>query len=782
MRGPKSLFRMLVLVLVMIAALTLFTGCPDLLGGTDNNTEENGDATDGDGDGDATDGDGDATDGDGDATDGDGSDAVTISASGDLAEGGTHEIGGSVTFTATITDANSDTVNFAWTVIGPSGELDVNGAEGSVVLTETTATTSVTLVPLESGDYTVAISIDDDADPEASFSFSAQAADGDGTGTIDEDVFMRSGIESMEELQFGEALAFFDAILQNNPNNVSAAIAYSLIDIGGVITSESVVELARNDVGITEYPSTLQGILDYEAWTDTIDPYGDIFPEVRGQQDYNGDGTIDVDERFLQGVRNLGASSLADNGVVDAFAGGLISRVGDAITRLDAIDASGGFDITYRMVYETEAEALADGWPKDGEGNAAAITIGAAELDLLVAQAQIMMMFNHLARVMDLSYPWTTYLEDRDGNIRLIFDESTVEVGDYLYDFPALGVLESNTFLALRDNAEESLSAAGEAFGDAVSRMSSAVSDIADRSGDFFLNTDELPVEFWDEVGATGSEEETFLDNVAATLSVLDDKVQDSLANNSTIYFPNPDDYADPNAFAEEFKTEGNWPSNAASAVVGVNFGEIFGEPEGAISSVLELQSETREPVYYVYEDQTAVEDKVSVVFFDTDTSTYSGGYTNRAEAESAAETASFKEASGDFDAEIAYFIKIPDATLSAITPANSLDQADLQDFNVSANVIENEIFTESGPEERWEFDGHYFFAKFEGESNERVSVYIQVPNFYVGHSKTAKGETFEGTSSPLQPDSETDQTEQYTSVGDFWWAVLVDIGVISQK
>lgn len=697
--------------------------------------------------------------------------SASIAASGDLADGGTFTIGGEVatiTLTATIGDEDDDLVRYAWTITRPDGET-VDATQGELSLTNGSGEVTLEITPATVGSYTIGITVEDEVETaEATFTFSAE-------GTLsDLDLLMRSAVDKMEQQNFGGALADFDTILQVDSSYVPAVLGYTLLDVAGILTSREVISLAKDSVGIVEYPSTLSGVLNYDSWTEAVGTAGEVFPAIRNQQDYNGDGTIDVDERFLQAVRNLGASSLASNGVVDAFADGLLSRLTQAVTRLEQVDTESGFDITYNMVYETEQEASTEGWPAAADGSLETITIGAAEINLVISQIQLMLMFNNLAQVIDLSLPWDRYLEDSDGNIRLIFDDTELQVGDSLYNFPALGVLEETNFLELREGATDSLSAAADAFGASVSTMSDALSDVASRGGDFYFGTDDVDDQAWTDFGVTDpNDRDTFLDNAAATLSILDTKIQDSLENGTLVYLPDTQEYPNANGFFAQYNSEANWPTSATEAVTAVNFGAIFNDAARGLSSIFELQSGTREPVFYVYADQTAVEADVRVTEFDATLGVETGGYETEAAANEVAQTASFTAAPATYNSETAYFIKVIDATLGAA----EVTQAELDQLNADINVYETEIFTTTGAQSRWEFEGHYLYAEQEADG---VAVYIQVPNYYIGHSKVAQGETFEGTDNPISPYA--DPLTAYESLGDFWWAVLVDVGVIPQK
>jgi len=715
--------------------------------------------------------------------------------SGQLSSGGTIDAGTAVTITGTGTDTAEDdeadrgSMDVRISLQGPDGrELD---SDRSTELTGANSlAVSLATTPNVSGTYRVTLTVSDGIESaSASFSFEVVS----NVTVADKDALMARGVSYLEEGYVNDALNDFQTLYEADSNYVPGALAYSLLDMATILTDEEVVSFARDTLGLTDYPTRVADILNFEYWMRSVyDPSSDsfvLFPRVANQTDRDGDGVVDPGERLVQIAENMIAASATNSDLTDLLAGRLGEKLDALQTRVGGISASGGFEITWEMVFQSDAEAIEAGWPTSDElGQVqSSFTIGTAELNMILATGRFIQFLNQWGQAIDLSVNYDYYLFDESDEFRLILNPPDSETGltpSDIYDFPALGPLAEGNFLKSRADAETHLAAAGTAFVTMLETIAGAVEDISSRGEDsqFTVNAGMVEELLSFASDATLTDPAAFLDNVATVFRSLADDVSASVdaGGGTPAYIPVPgeaENGAEPEEYFATFAA--NWPTTTGGVItegiLAFDFGTLFGTSIGGIAGVFELTSATREPVLYKYSNPGSV-----VRLSEEDGATVT-------ELETAAKTASFSNTpmtAAAFNGEVndatnIYFARIPDATLG-MAPG-SLTQADLDQFNIDANVWWDEYYdSELMSYVEYEyFEGHEVFARFDPDDSDKVEMFIRVPAQAVGHLFVEQGTEFTVYDWALDPD---EYTRTFTSLGSFWWGVLTDIDVSSSS
>ncbi len=706
---------------------------------------------------------------------------ISVTASGSsLTSGANVDTGTTVSITGAGSDAAGDDsadggyLQVTLSLVGPNGNnLDTDRV--TELENTNTLSTSFDYTLTVPGAHRVTLTVSDGIESVVE-SFRIEVESNLAAG--DKDALMVRGISYLEAGYVNDALNDFRSLYESDSDYVPGALAYSLVDMATILTDTEVVSFARNTLGLTDYPTRVADILNFEYWMSSVyDPASEsfvLFPSVANQEDLNDDGVVDPGERLTQMVRNMIAAEATNNTAADLFAGKFGEKLDALQTRVGGIDASGGFTITPTMVFRTEAEAELEGWPpaEDESGDLLEITIGTAELNVILATGRLVQFFNQWGQAIDLAVNYDYYLFDDDDKFRIIFDppdsETELTPSD-IYNFPALGPLAENNFLNSRSDAEAHLAAAGDAFVTMLDTVAGAMEDIVSRTADgpFSLSPDMVEPFLEGEV----SDPSAFLDDVATVFRNLADDVTASFnaEGGTPAYLPVPGLTMDgPEEFFSTYAD--SWPTSTTGVntdgILAFDFGILFSTSIGGIAGVFELDSTTREPVLYKYSNPE------SVVGIDDEEATVE-------QLENAAKSAGFTKAAGDWfngavnDATNIYFARVPDATLGMAPGA--LTQADLDEFNIDVNVRLDDYYdSELGYYVEYEyFRGHDVFARFDPVENTKVEMFIRVPAVLAGHLATPKDTEFTVYEYALYPDEDTNT---FTSLGSFWWGILTDI------
>jgi len=84
-------------------------------------------------------------------------------------------------------------------------------------------------------------------------------------------------IASLEDGNFDQALSDFSAAVLSDPTNGQALLGYALMEVMSITIDPDVVSLARNNLGIAAYPSTMNDLIDgtWIVCTDYQDSYNE---------------------------------------------------------------------------------------------------------------------------------------------------------------------------------------------------------------------------------------------------------------------------------------------------------------------------------------------------------------------------------------------------------------------------------------------------------------------------------------------------------------------------
>lgn len=525
-----------------------------------------------------------------------------------------------------------------------------NGFVGDYLQTEGTPETLTTYAAAQTGTYYIGVYgwIDDWAghDGSSDFSISVAASASDVTrptpGSPAPDTvawFVDEAITALENQDYTGALnSFTDALLvpdaESEPEYGLAFAGYNAIQLMLGLVDPAIVSIARNNLGMVDYPTDINELLSGEWVQEFVSSggYSGFFPYIVGQNDVDGDGFVDEYDRVFALAEYFVNHNEGFAQLVNPALNVLEGRVDSALQQIRSMAPDQIFQATWEMVYDDLDEIVsyfdfASGsadysWPVDNHGNPIDIVFGKAELQLLGAAGEMLKSYIHQAQVYDLALTqtllqeyWATY-NPQTGTA---------------YDTPPSfsGGSPFNTgFLSAGDDWLNQLQASEDAFIAALQDVEEALFDIKGGRPSvpeplLLSPRSTVPdvVDMWSfiEGGMNLAVEEVLW------------RIEDSVLNGSTMYFPlnlltgmaEPDDYR-----------FGNWPTEfdiQTDPTIGMNFGRFFSAP---FSGLLELDT-NGEPVWYE--------------------STGSPGF---------AELASLLDPSA-----VTTFVKVPDITLGGLVP-----------------------------------------------------------------------------------------------------------------
>lgn len=466
---------------------------------------------------------------------------------------------------------------------------------------------------------------------------------------------VKSAIESMKSGDYETALSDFSKATTLDPANGQAVIGYSTLNIASVITDSTLVSTMKNNIGLTNYPSTIGAVIDPNTWmTESTDTSGNPITlpamAVSGQTDYNEDGVISFSEWGMSLASYVATHNTGFDFIPQTLNTALGSRVDAAISAIkQSVSDSMSFTITWDMIYSTKPDSSQ--WPYDANGNPLPFVIGKAELLSLAAYLEEVRADLHLAMVYSLSLPlsqyWTDFGPGSDGTTN-----------------PTAKPF--STLLQLNSDASSQLQQAKTNFSAALSDMITAANGfISDRPG-YSLSSDSSTTIF------TGSGFSDFIRGVKIAKKAAEE-VAGSIANNTMAIFPITD--------YSTFNPDTDWPTTVSpGSSFGFNYGVAFSTPLALVSTtgLFELAS-TGDPQFYSLDSSTGTFSQI------TPSTVINGGSTNFTYSK---------------DSTVA-FLKVTDSTFGGIISSNSYPTDDQS--SVSGYELTDLQYTDANGNNFWD-------------------------------------------------------------------------------
>ncbi len=510
-------------------------------------------------------------------------------------------------------DDDGDTLTIQWAIVG--WPEDLNRAP---TLSGTT-TSTVSFTPQMAGVYTLSVAVSDGIAYPVSLVIEIDVDEAT-LPTLTESQLNAAWESLLTKLQYraydddGNFLsvpempdvdaAYTQAanVLLTNPDDARFALAFALIDIAGMVTDPLVGEFAREVAGISNYPTSLGGLV-----ATSIDAtISGEFPSVRveGSVDQNGNGKTDSDE-VLRAIRARLKANLFLNDVSERVATLLNDRAETITTLVESLPEDAQVSFDYGILAATESDAIGFGWPfgedtdDDGfvDANPAPVVIGKAEMQVMAAQLEMLAAFANLATVYD-------YTLGRDYIASLVdaLTDNSDAGGPPTSDPLAEG------FGSLRAEATANLTEAKDAMVRFTDLVEAAASTVAARDGsDFTVDAQTLLfADEWD----------SGIEPALLFTSILASKMRDSIED-STVALNVPVPY---NVTAEEYfstySDEANWPTTGPTwdteggtsylpSVISGFPGVFFAEPFGGIAAVIQINDNTGNPTFYQWSNES---------------------------------------------------------------------------------------------------------------------------------------------------------------------------------
>lgn len=501
-------------------------------------------------------------------------------------------------------------------------------------------------------------------------------ANGDGDGDEAQDL-VELAIEAMKNDDWDSAYDLFSQAVALDKDNCEAVMGYSMLNIASIAVDQNIQSLASNNMGIVDYPTTMKDIFNPDniyddTWMNEVtNPWTEgtiFFPNISGLVDQDDDGDIDFNDYLMSLALYFTGHNSGFNSALDAVSKALGDRLDLAIAAIEN-SGCGSFSITWDMWYDTEPDPDSGGWPyiyEDGNPvEPITFTIGKAELLLVAAYLKQIKMFAHILKVYDLTLPLASYW-------------AAFNPGGTAYDDPEPTYPPDNDkpfsgdFLTLR--SQDDLDDAKQALLDSLVLINSAISSIKGRKGtDNFTFSPSSQIseiaDSWDDIN-----------NLMDMMSIMLGKIQDSINDIKTIYFPTDfDAYGEgPGGYWQNYSNAANWPQGPGEDVAGLNLGVYFSSTAGLFSFLLDINSSNGEPRFYSFNDGSFVE-------VTSAPDPYSDGI---------------------------YYIKIPDISLGGVIPVDNIPT----DYPGSQHGYFNMNWNDSNSDYAWNTEEQIYWAEIDRE------------------------------------------------------------------
>jgi len=454
----------------------------------------------------------------------------------------------------------------------------------------------------------------------------ANDGDGDQYDPALSEQLTNEGIALMKAHDWDGALSKFSEAVLKNPANGRAVIGYSALNIASIISDPNVVTLARDKLGLADYPSTMATILEPDSWMVQLQsPYGGLMPRITGEAAFDGkvagsteDDIIDPNERMLAFAGYFMTHNTGFTNLVNTVSSALGARLDAAIAAIKAAPDDMKFTLTWDMFFDVQPTAESGNWPYKNSAPME-IAIGKAEILAIAAGMEAVKGLTYLAQVYNLSLPlgdyWTAF-NPVDGTMTNPDDSKKPFV----------------TFLRLNIDAAAKLASAKNSYTGAIADLKTAIDAVRANRAGFFLSTDPLAGTFPDMNSWLSFERILRTGKKFATV------VDDSIDTKNCAYLPI--------SFPSDFDPDTDWPTGIVqNSSIGINFGTYFDTPMNLFTTLIELEA-NGEPVYqrFASGDFTPV------------TPAYMNAFANY-----------FKDNAAGFQ------IRVPDITLGGVVPIANL-------------------------------------------------------------------------------------------------------------
>ena len=425
-------------------------------------------------------------------------------------------------------------------------------------------------------------------------------------GTVE--YYVDAAITNMENQNFESAIGnFSEALIVDNAESSDyygmAKMGYHMLYTFQAAVDPDMVDLAKNNLGIADYPSTMNELISGEWMQSFTNPDGDpmLFPRITGQSDIDGDGVVGMQERMLALIEffvnnNTGVNTLSDT-VLNTLNGTLDTH----IQQIRNLDPDMNFVFKWDMMYESPDDFVShfdpwDGeanysWPVDEHGNPIEIRLGKADLMLLASYLEMYKSYIYMTQVYNydtgsqfLLDAWSTY-NWYDGT--WVTDNTSSVDSPFLTDF-----LQPRTTWS--DSIADSKAAMLQALTDAENALygihMDRTVDVAGGEVPFLLSSQS-------ELSGIQSQWQYMRDMFQLTTDEMIWRIKDSI-NDPEVdqFFYMPMSIINPETDVTQYL--GNWPTALDvenDYNLAINFGRIWDIP---FSNILELNEEG-EPVYY---------------------------------------------------------------------------------------------------------------------------------------------------------------------------------------
>jgi len=426
---------------------------------------------------------------------------------------------------------------------------------------------------------------------------------------------------------------FAEAALQS-PGNPRASLGFAALTILNTAARPEVVDFARGNLGLVDYPATLSEVLDvdwlqetinvyweYDEQTGTEREYEDLMylPRIQGEDELDGvfgedneDGVIDISERAMAFFKHYAYNNLGIGGITHIASDVLGSQLEVAIRALEYVDDDARFTITWDMLYDSLGEAVNAGWPQmPAEGG------GTVNMELVIGKAELLAVASVLDSVRSLAYlggvytlEFSTLTQNNDGSpSSLLIDFYRYFKPDGLYQnygsFPSRSPLEYWAFLNPSEAAMTYLTQSKLALVNMLENQAKASDLMADRLLDDDFTLPQMIAE-GDEM-AWADFANTIFPFASMTLS----KAAVAVEENGTLYIPmdvvGPDSEPALDVINSYLSGTTSWPApvlgvepeNALAVQPGVAFNAV-----PRLRELAHLRSDG-EPVFYGWDFET---------------------------------------------------------------------------------------------------------------------------------------------------------------------------------
>ena len=400
---------------------------------------------------------------------------------------------------------------------------------------------------------------------------------------------------ALQNQDFNTALSNYSEALILDPSNEKAVIGYTALNIMDLITDPNVVSMMRSNLGFVNYPSAINEVIDSTVWMTekTIESedepgeyYTYIFPTLDltetawsgspFEYDGNPDFYHPIEWQYAL-MQYIATNNTGFNFVSETIETALGSRFDNLIDMLnDYVTDDMTFTISYTVMFQTEADALNGGWPSfynsllDDYVLLPNITIGKAELQLLVSQLQVVRSLAYFVSMYELDFSvsdyWTAFVA---GSFDSSIEQPFTSLLGHTADAAAKLASSKASMLAAFNSSKAGIQ------GILSDRDGMTVSS----SNTIMFNLDNIT--FSDAIGAA---------SLNTVIQMIDVSIT-SLNDSTTAYYP-----ADP-ALVEAGSI---YPTSMTDAAFGMNLGQLFSTPLPLIGAGGVYETDTDgDPLFY---------------------------------------------------------------------------------------------------------------------------------------------------------------------------------------